>query len=70
MHKKYKIILTESQREELKRQIAAGEAPARKLVHARILLEADQGAGGPGWTDDAIAETVEVSLPTIERVRR
>jgi transposase len=42
----------------------------RKLTHARILLKADQGPDGPGWVDEAIAEAVEVSQPTISRVRK
>ncbi|MDQ5850483.1 MAG: helix-turn-helix domain-containing protein, partial [Chloroflexota bacterium] len=48
----------------------AGTAPARKLTHARILLKADQGPSGPGWVDAAIVEAVEVSQPTVSRVRK
>ena len=33
-------------------------------------MKADQGPGGPGWTDSAIGEALEVSVPTIERVRK
>ena len=50
--------------------LTAGSAPSRKLTHARILLKADQGPDGPAWVDQAIAEAVEVSQPTIARVRR
>lgn len=39
-------------------------------MHARILLKADQSPDGPAWIDDRIAEAVEVSQPTIFRVRR
>jgi transposase len=39
-------------------------------MHARILLKADQRPGAPAWTDDAIADAVEVSQPTVARVRR
>ncbi len=70
MKKKYPIILTESERTELKQLIAAGTAPARKLTHARVLLKADQSAQGPGWVDERIAEAVEVSQPTISRIRK
>jgi hypothetical protein len=49
--------------------IATGTAPARTQTHARILLKADQGPGGPGWTDAAIAEAVEVGERTVARVR-
>jgi DNA-binding transcriptional ArsR family regulator len=70
MKKKYPVILSETEREELKRLIAAGTAPARKLTHARILLKADQSPEGPGWVDEAIAEAVETSQPTVSRVRK
>jgi transposase len=70
MKKKYPVMLSETEREELKRLIAAGTAPARKLTHARILLKADQGPEGPGWVDEKVAEAVEVSQPTVARVRK
>ena len=37
----------------------------RKTNHARILLKADAG-----WTDEAIAEALNVSIPTIQRIRQ
>jgi transposase len=70
MKKKYPVILNDTERDELKRLIAAGTSPARKLTHARILLKADQGPEGPGWVDDAVAEAVESSQPTVSRVRK
>src|SRR5215218_5555330 len=70
MKKKYPVILTEAQREHLKSLIAAGTAPARKLTHARILLKADQSPQGAGWVDEQVAEAVEVSQPTVARVRK
>ncbi len=70
MKKKYPVILSEAQREQLKSLIAAGTAPARKLTHARILLKADQSPEGPGWVDEQVAEAVETSQPTVARVRK
>jgi len=70
MKKKYPVILSETERDELKQLIAAGTAPARKLTHARILLKADQSPQGPGWVDEMVAEAVEVSQPTVSRVRK
>jgi transposase len=70
MHKRYPVTLTDTERELLKRLIAAGTESARKLTHARILLKADQGPGGPSWTDEVIAEAVEVSQPTVARIRQ
>ena len=70
MKKKYPVILTQTEPDKLKSLIAAGTAPARKLTHARILLKADQSSEGPGWVDDAVAEALEVSQPTVSRVRK
>ncbi len=70
MHKRYPVALTDTERDLLKHLISAGTESARKLTHARILLKANQGPGGPGWTDEAIAEAVEVSQPTVSRIRQ
>ena len=66
----YRVILTEEQRAELRGLVGAGVAPARKLTRARILLKADHGDGGPGWSDAAIAGALDVNLSTVLRVRR
>ena len=70
MKKKYPVLLTQTERDDLKGLIASGTAPARKLTHARILLKADQGSEGPGWVDEQVADAVEVSQPTVSRVRK
>ena len=63
--KKYIVKLDEEEREELRKLITQGQAPARKLAHARILLKADSGEGGPAWSDQAISEAVEVGTATV-----
>ena len=68
--KKYRVSLTDEERQDLLDLIAAGKAAAGKLAHARILLKADAADGGPAWPDGRIAEALEVSVPTIERVRQ
>ena len=70
MAKRYRVTLTAEEREALGRMISRGKAGARKLVHARVLLQADASEGGPDWTDTRIAEAVRVSVRTIERVRQ
>ena len=70
MKKKYPVILSDTERDHLKRLIASGTAPARKLTHARILLKADESPEGPAWVDDEVAEAVETSQPTVSRVRK
>ena len=70
MKKQYAVRLSEAERSELRSCISAGTAPARKLHHARILLKADEGPDGPAWPDQRIADAVEVSQPTVSRVRK
>lgn len=66
----YRIVLTDDQRAELRTLIGSGSAPARMLTRARILLKADHGAGGPGWSDRAIAGALDINASTVLRVRR
>jgi transposase len=68
--KKYIVKLSEQERKELQELISKGKCSARKLIHARILLKADEAQDGTGWIDEQISEGLEVSVSTIERVRR
>jgi hypothetical protein len=68
--KRYKVTLSQEEREELTRLVNTGKAAARKLSHARILLLADEGEGGPGWKDDQIVEALSTSRSTVERTRQ
>lgn len=62
---KYRIVLTESEREELKGLLVKGRHASRKLTRARILLLSDEGK-----TADEIAEVLSVSPATVDRTRR
>ena len=64
------MTLTPAERDELHQLIGAGTAAARKLAHARLLLKADTPPGEHGMLDEDIAAAVEVSVATVERVRR
>lgn len=68
--KKYHVQLTQEQRHQMQELVNAGKAPARKLIHARVLLKADEGEHGPAWTDERISEALEVSPATIQRIRQ
>jgi transposase len=69
MYKKYVVHLTEEKRSQLETLVRSGRAHARKLLYARILLKAD--ADGPDrWTDERIADALEVSTATAARERR
>jgi transposase len=67
---KYLVRLTDEERAQLEDLIRTGKRAASVLLHARILLKADTGAGGPGWDDGRIAEAVECGASTVYRVRQ
>jgi len=68
--KKYRVTLTAEERAELEAMISKGKADARKLAHARILLQADEAGGAPARTDQEAASALDTSTRTVERVRR
>ena len=68
--KKYNVRLSNDERTTLKKLITSGRGPARMFTRARILLKADQSDKCPGWSDERISEALEVTVQTIERVRK
>jgi transposase len=70
MKKVYTVTLSDEQRSTLRSLTTAGQAAARTLTRARILLKADVGHDGGGWSDPEICQAVEISRPTVERVRK
>jgi transposase len=65
MAKKYLVELNEEEMKQLNNLLTCGTQRVRKTTHARILLCANKG-----WADQQIQEALNVSIPTIERVRR
>jgi hypothetical protein len=68
--KKYVVKLSTEERERLHSLIRGGTHPARKLTRARILLKADAGSGGEGWSDSQIAAALGTGLTTVARIRQ
>lgn len=68
--KKYIVRLSNEERSTLSKLINSGQGPARIFTRARILIKADQGDEGPGWSDEKISEALDVTVQTIERVRK
>lgn len=69
-NKRYVVRLEREEREQLQRLVSVGKTAARKLTHARVLLQADESAEGPRWTDQQIAEGLGVTTRSVERIRR
>jgi transposase len=67
---KYVVELASEERKELSELVSKGKASARKITHARVLLQSDSSANGPSWTDKQISEALGVHLNTIHGIRR
>jgi len=65
MNLRYRVELSQDERDELKTLISGGKHPVRKLKRAQILLAADAGA-----TDEDVAISVGVGGSTIYRTKR
>lgn len=65
MNKRYIVDLQEEERTILQRITRSGKHTARKIRWAHALLKADAG-----WNDEKIAEALDISLPTIQRIRQ
>jgi transposase len=65
MNVRYRVELTQSERDELTALLSGGRHAVRKLKRAQILLAADAGTG-----DEQIAATLRVSGSTIYRTKR
>lgn len=70
MAKKYIIRLSSDERGELEALIKKGKAAAYKRLHAQIVLKADISEGGLGWPDTRIKEAFNVTVQTVERIRK
>ncbi len=67
---KYVVRLSSEERASLEALVKIGKGAADKRLRAQVLLKADVGEGGPGWTDARIAEAFEVGLSTVHRQRQ
>src|ERR1700720_3542445 len=65
MNVRYRIELSQAERDELTMMLSGGKHAARKLKRAQILLAADAGS-----SDDEIACTVAVGGSTVYRTKR
>ena len=62
---KYRVELTESERDFLNDAGHKGKSSARKVKRALALLKADEG-----MSDPKIAEALSTSVPTVGRLRK
>jgi len=70
MPKKYKVELLKKERKELVGITKTGSTKVRTYKRAQVLLLADEKQKGGAKSDEQIAESVFLSLPTIQRIRQ
>lgn len=68
--KKYIVRLSQEERTTLKKLLTSGRGSGRMFTRVRILLKADQADDGPAWPDEKISEAFDITVQTIERVRK
>jgi hypothetical protein len=68
--KKYIVRLTAEEQAHRSQTIRSGQAAARVLRPARILLKADSGPAAPAGSEEASGEALEVQATTVARVRQ
>lgn len=68
--KKYIVRLSREERFTLKKLLTSGRGSGRMFTRVRILLKADQSVEGSAWSDEKISESFDVTVQTIERVRK
>jgi hypothetical protein len=66
---KHAVVLTAEARERLERISRNGSAPAKKILHARVLLMSDQQHAAGRYHDEQIATALGIHINTVARIR-
>ncbi|MBM4289773.1 MAG: IS630 family transposase [Deltaproteobacteria bacterium] len=69
MKPRYRVTLTEQERQELE-SLKTGRTSAKRFLYARALLLCDAGPQGPAWTVADVAEALGVTPRTIEHLKK
>jgi hypothetical protein len=67
---KYKIILTRQEREELLLITRGGKHSSKKVIHALILLNCDEGKFSDKVKNEDITRVLKIGSRTIDRVKK
>lgn len=70
MKPRYRVTLTEQERQELEAMTRTNKTNARQFVYARSLLLCDAGPQGPAWAVAATAAAMGVTPRTIEHLKK
>jgi hypothetical protein len=70
MKPRYRVTLTEQERQELEALTKTAKTNAKRFLYARSLLLCDTGPQGPAWTVADTAEAMGVTPRTIEHLKK
>ena len=70
MKPRYRVTLTEQERQELDGLTRTSKTNARRFLYARTLLLCDAGPQGPAWNVADISEAMGVTPRTIEHLKK
>jgi hypothetical protein len=70
MAPRYRVTLTQEERQELELLTRPGKTESRKFIHARVLLLCDAGEGGPKWKVVDVAAALGITSRAIERLKK
>jgi len=70
MSPRYRVTLTQEEREELETLTKRGKTNAKRFVQARALLLCDAGANGQAWKVEDVAEALGITSRTIEHLKK
>lgn len=68
--KKYKVTLTQKEREELLSLTKGGKHSAKKVIHSLILLNCDEGEFSEKVNNEEVARVLKIGSRTIDRLKK
>jgi hypothetical protein len=70
MANRYKVTLTQKEREQLTELTRSGKSTTAKFIHARALLLCDAGKHGDPWKVTDVASALGVTSRTVEHLKQ
>lgn len=70
MAPRYRIRLSQQERDELTELSQKGKRSAKTVLYARALLLLDEGEYGPNWTTAKVSEAIGISTRSLEFVKK
>lgn len=67
---KYKVTLNQKERVELMSLIKGGKHSSKKVIHALILLNCDEGEFSEKAKNEEVARVLKIGVRTIDRVKK